>query len=67
MLMNIILMLISCLVGQFNSGGEEKQILYGSDQTTCHSIQEEEPQATTTASPFTNILSKGMCVLVAHR
>ena len=27
---------------QFNSG-EDKQILYGSDQTTCHSLGEEEP------------------------
>lgn len=28
---------------QFNSG-EEKQMLYGSDQTTCNSLPEEEPQ-----------------------
>jgi len=28
---------------QFNSG-EDKQILYGSDQTTCHSLPDDEPQ-----------------------
>ena len=28
---------------QFNSG-DDKQILYGSDQTTCHSLPDEEPQ-----------------------
>ena len=28
---------------QFNSGEDKQQILYGSDQTTCHSLQDEEP------------------------
>jgi len=28
---------------QFNSG-DDKQILYGSDQTTCHSLPDDEPQ-----------------------
>ena len=27
---------------QFNSGEDKQQILYGSDQTTCHSLQDEE-------------------------
>ena len=28
----------------FNSGDGDRQVLYGSDQTTCHSLPEEEPQ-----------------------
>lgn len=28
---------------QFNSGEDKQQILYGSDQTTCHSLGDEEP------------------------